>query len=331
MRTLFWCGCAMAVTAASLVYLAADYASEYPDSPVGRGVLTAYRVGTQYNPIFMLTQVMTQHCCRSTVQSEPCAAATQTDPGSKNAGSDSPANTDAPSIEVIDLSKLQDTNPPADESGSSETQEATGTPPPACYPHCAGGIDPVSVPPTDIQENEDELKTMPRCVDEESEPPVSMPSIVGEEPQAESADESAAEEIAAPQVEGDDEPKTEDAEQPKSETGGNEESEATSPGEPPNCREDAHYHQQYPSCPYMGGCPSSDHCPTAAPTEPQATHKKKHKKKSSATVQPLSGAPKSAPPTQCGSDEGCVKHSEIDTMEYRKSDAKEGEFKRQPF
>jgi hypothetical protein len=51
MRKLFWYSVAAVVLAALGAYLAADYASRYPHSAVGHGVLLVYNAGVRHGPI----------------------------------------------------------------------------------------------------------------------------------------------------------------------------------------------------------------------------------------------------------------------------------------
>jgi hypothetical protein len=93
------------------------------------------------------------------------------------------------------------------------------------------------------------------------------------------------------------------------ETGG-EQSSLTAPGQPPSLREDPEAPYQYPECPHLGGCPRCTPAPQPTPKKQSGNH--------------------SAAPKRNGNDE-CPAHPEVDTTEFRPSDARHGEFDRIPF
>jgi hypothetical protein len=146
--------------------------------------------------------------------------------------------------------------------------------------------------------------------------------------------------------------------------GGQEESEAIHAEDPSPCKEDPAYHHQYPGCPYTGVCPYSGRCATPAvehedtpgaegeKQEPAAhscegcpkgtccpgccTKKKKEckskaegEKKTTPDTSDPAHPKADHPKGHCG-DEGCPAHSDVDTMEFRPSDAHEGEFDNPP-
>jgi hypothetical protein len=120
---------------------------------------------------------------------------------------------------------------------------------------------------------------------------------------------------------------------PKSEAtkpqGDHEESEAINEGEPPTCQEDPSSYHQYPGCPYMGGCPSSDHCPVQL--DPMPVTPKKSKKHKAKKAEPTSEPVKPVVPDVKSDSEEQEPQTDVDTMEFRKSDAQKGEFKPGPF
>lgn len=122
-----------------------------------------------------------------------------------------------------------------------------------------------------------------------------------------------------------------------------EESESIAPGTPPDCREDPHREHHYPHCPYMGGCPRGmHHVPPPAVTEPAVKVKKKKKAVKKDKIDPAVKQTKleqvepvmpirsaTAPEWK---DEGSYPNEpEVDTMEFRPSDAKPGEFEPRPW
>jgi len=153
--------------------------------------------------------------------------------------------------------------------------------------------------------------------------------------------EDAAEEVPMPA-----EASTEEqpaSEPPAAETPGGEESEAL-PGTPPDCREDPHHDQQYPGCPYMGGCPGVHYLPPAAPADSDSPPKTKKKKKT-ADAQPDMvedtairrmkyeefALPAGERPVRADHFDWLPAVPKVDTMEFRRSDAKPGEFDEKPF
>jgi hypothetical protein len=119
--------------------------------------------------------------------------------------------------------------------------------------------------------------------------------------------------------------------------GAGEESEAM-PGTPPDCREDPHHDQQYPGCPYMGGCPGNMRtCPSPTPAE-----KKKEKDASAqpdvvedTTIRRIKyeefATPSAERPVHPDHFDWVPAMPKVDTMEFRPSDAQPGEFDPKPF
>lgn len=87
----------------------------------------------------------------------------------------------------------------------------------------------------------------------------------------------------------------------------------------PGCQEDPHHSEYYPSCPYMGGCPR-----TTPPCPAGGSSKVKKPKHGHDDVEPCEPCPKAEPDPESPAQPG------VDTMEFRPSDAKEGEFEPKP-
>lgn len=120
------------------------------------------------------------------------------------------------------------------------------------------------------------------------------------------------------------------------------------PGMPPDCREDPHHDHQYPACPYMGGCPGMHHVPPPSIAEPKVKVKKKktaskpetvedpgvHQTKFEEIAEPhmsreIKPSRRYAPAWK---ERGSYpEEPEVDTMEFRPSDAKKGEFDPKPW
>ena len=112
--------------------------------------------------------------------------------------------------------------------------------------------------------------------------------------------------------------------------GGEEESELVPGGKAPSLREDPGIHQQYPGCPFMERCPGI--CPRAKPVTPALDVPKPIKKKSEAP----SAANTKKIERHLEEDDGEESefnplHPDVDTTEFRRSDARPGEFDRRPF
>lgn len=120
------------------------------------------------------------------------------------------------------------------------------------------------------------------------------------------------------------------------------------PGTPPDCREDPHHDVQYQGCPYMGGCPGMHHVPPPPIPEQRVKVKKKKTASKPETVEDpgvhQTKFEEIAEPhmsrdikpnrhyTPAWKERGSYPEDpEVDTMEFRKSDAKKGEFDPQPW
>ena len=111
-----------------------------------------------------------------------------------------------------------------------------------------------------------------------------------------------------------------------SEDFGGEESEVHSPRGIPSCQEDPAYNYQYPGCTYTGSCPGAGPGSPAIPREYNGKPQQNF-----GLTQPAVHPLKPAPSRKYTRDEECPVHPEVDTMEFRRTDAKEGEFDRRPF
>jgi hypothetical protein len=109
------------------------------------------------------------------------------------------------------------------------------------------------------------------------------------------------------------------------------------PATAPDAQEDPNYDQQYPGCPDSGSCPHS-HCPHAGqcPAHEESTP-------SAGEEQNIPPMPESDPdvylqhkpkyyaPGRGSSGDYCPPPSKLDTMEFRRSDARPEYFDRFPF
>lgn len=346
MRTLFWCGCALAVTAASLVYLATDHAYRYPESVVGRCTLFVYHASTDYNPVIRVSQAVsrcayeaarearsivngkgTQACCAPTPCPSPCPESCDNPPASE----------DRP-VDIIDLANYQIPLPPEADPACNEDRVPNVFPLPVDQnnPNGMSGSIGSSCEPIGSGYQTGFVPSVPG-----SGVPCSAVKPVGQEPGVQDTSIEEKKDDAPSKAEDSElqdwlkqyEEAAIDAgigpkdEQVKPEASP-EESEAINEGEPPTCQEDVNYHHQYPTCPYMGGCPKSGYCPVQTEPTPVTPKKtRKHKVKQKEPVQPVKPA---VPEAESGSEEQ-EPPTGVDTMEYRKSDARKGEFNKIPF
>ncbi|MBY0521826.1 MAG: hypothetical protein K2R98_00415 [Gemmataceae bacterium] len=340
MQKLFWFGSLTAITAAAVVYMAADYAEQYPDSMPGRCFYAAYSMVEDCNPIFGVCPKVCVRACHAV--SDAVASKSETQHASRSCPV--PQKHDIPSrapVEIIDLSMVESKWESVGDLNAHEGEESA--------PEYYRGM-PVTVPPGDFEESEDV--------------PASMPP----------ADEP--EEIPAPSECVDDVPTMEDLIQESTETeckegcswwnaffGGSDECEKVvtpeevpmpteapveesqdQAGMPPDCHENPHHHHEYQGCPYMGGCPRS--CPVVPATPAEETPKVKKKKvkvvPKSAMEQPIKPVhyeeaqeiqPSLVNPEEYDRTKGesLPMEPSIDTMEFRSSDAHKGEFDPKPY
>jgi hypothetical protein len=316
MRKLFWyCGLAMLTLMAGLYWLS-HYAVEHPDSMVAKYTSDACTALVERNPAGLIAGAVGQHHAQS---------------------ADNSADDAGPFVtaEVIDLSEA------AQHIGSTEEEcqpEGTSAPSePEAVKVCGGAeeSEPVSVPPVAVEETEELPPPMPVADDD-----------------AEQQATPAVEDLIKEQLEqhvsgfwkaifGDDEmqPAQEGEEPPMAHEEGS--AEESAPGTPPDCKEDAHHDQQYPACPYIGGCPAKTDCAPSSVPEPKPHVKKKKKQEPAqeesepempeAQVNHVSHAPVQSLYGHWPLDADVPAPPATDTMEFRKrDDAQKGEFDPKP-
>jgi len=130
--------------------------------------------------------------------------------------------------------------------------------------------------------------------------------------------------------------------------GSTEESGADQPGKLPNLQQDPNYHHHYPGCPYTGHCPYTGRYanPVMQPAQtPTIEEIRKIKKKPEPIPMPQteeSSIDDTLPlkmkslkswwrKLTCPDADECPKHPEVDTTEFRRSDAKPYDFAPIPF
>jgi hypothetical protein len=338
MRMLFWSGCALAVTTATVVYLAADYACDHPESSVGRGVIQACRLVTEYNPYLAAARVGATARAPEAQPCAPCAC-------EESSTGDGPH-------EIIDLTglgfgceavRVNETqtghllfgvgvNSDAGLTGNIILNEgnylvdhAAGCPDEVC-PHAIVGVQPFqcAVQGDDCQAAPEQLG-MPRCVGTVI---INMEEEAREEFQEyleqilNAANEQAADVPEGPQ------PVPYYPEESPSE-----EAESIDPGEPPTCEEVPDYHHQHPECPYMNGsCPRGYYDYPHSYLVPQVEKPKKVKK---TKVQKIDSQVFRVPSNliiECEElESGSATTQGVDTMECRPSDLEESEVAYPPY
>jgi hypothetical protein len=217
-------------------------------------------------------------------------------------------------------------------------------PPAACDPNRSSEAEPVLVPPTIIDESSDEYQSIPSSIEDETEPPISIPpsdnpAAAGEREDPVTAE---AEPIGMPKSENDEptwwlemlrgvsEVEMAPAAQEPPLDGAPEESEMIHDGIPPEMREDPASIHAYPGCPNIRNCDDGDPCPASTalpPAEPKKV-KKQGKKRIDSRLDSLK---RICPSVGAAEESECPGHPDVDTTEFRKSDANPDEFKPQPF
>jgi len=176
------------------------------------------------------------------------------------------------------------------------------------------------------EESEDSPATMPQSRDDDPEAPAVMPYIV------DGGDDSTQLfdfwmglfHQAAGQAHNDQQ--TDAA----AEAGSSEESESMYGSGPADCREDPSYNYQYPGCPYTGKCPSGHSLKATA--RPQLAPRVMGDLEGQGTLPDSlvpQGKPLDANPDGDAGEEAPI-HPDVDTMEFRHSDAHAGEFDPHP-
>lgn len=339
MRRLFWSCAAVLVVVSAGIYVAGSAAVQYPDSLLGRSVVLAYHLGIDYNPFYAAGQTMAERVGEALRQSHflqscspkccsrmsSCMEAqhyfpTFRDPGLEREVSDghqSQLNAlPASSMELSTKKMPEECDSAGKVEGCEQIDidfklgiplEQTGAIP-ASFSVCDDGAGPFKfIPPA-----EEEV---------EEEAPATMPYLNNDCP-----DQAASSLLdvwwGLVRLFKMGEPSHEESEPA-----------LTQPQDPPNCQEDPNYHHQYPGCPYHGGgdagvCPytgrSYPSCdkPEATPDQGCPVESKPASKPKRKSKQELEDDVKN----QTGTGEERRVHPEVDTTDFRPSDAQKGEF-----
>ena len=300
MRKVWWSCTALAVAAAAGTYLAADYARCHHDSFLGRVVVGAYHAALHANPLFAVSQALRG--------SHPAPAAPGEVARAVGASGAAEEAAEPPEETVIHRHRLPGRIVINEEEPINEGPIQTGSI--DCGqepPMLSGAAIELIAPPTELPDDATvmgEPAFMPRAADDDA--PATMPYAEADE------EFSSFWMHVFGQALGGDCCKEEASEPP-------------SGAEPPECREDPHYHLHYQGCPYYI-CPQQrNYCPySGQPVIPPAEPRPQPEAEGGKPARPraLEGWEES---------ETCPKHPTVDTMEFRPSDAKPEEFGLVPF
>ncbi|HZY87324.1 MAG TPA: hypothetical protein VFE78_20985 [Gemmataceae bacterium] len=305
MRKLIWCSAAAAVLMAGGLFMVWQHARAHPDSLAGRCVVATSGAAIFLNPLAgagPLVEHVVHHWAPAG-GSEECVTIA---PGDEAHWQEEPVcigqegdGHEAMRLEMAGVLEL----PAAEQPDGPAPIVIPEDDPPAPPADENGNVAPLAAPGIDI-ENEVSPLSMPYCEDGRAPAPAHMPyADEGEEP-AGAADAAPAQ----PKCEclkvffkklfkkSEDQPAAAEAE----------DGETKGEGE-------ADYHRYHPE--HHSGCPAN-YCPYTGRCYPEPSSP--HTKKSHGGEEDSE-----APATHgkgCDKGEGCPKHPEVDTMEYRKSD-----------
>ncbi len=330
MRKMVRIGAVAVAASAVFFYLAASYALHHPHSLLMQCLVTSFHLGTDHNPFFEVGQTVGKTAYR-VAQAEVTESDMATEeeeqllcvPPDTPAGEESKPSAIPPENRDFIIRTIKGDLHPAPLAHNSETTRRD-------LPMPMFGAPELCLPgPTD---DEDYPKFMPGCLDDDA--PAVPP--MADNPEGKSSTdplfkfwlglfESAAQEAddmnaAEPQ----------------------EESHYFHDEEPPQCLEDPAYQHQYPGCPFTGKCPEQCDPPKITVPVP-AVKPKPGKKPSGAQMKPngqfestghmmdpkkyeLPARLRQLLPSDSTEAEEEPAHPEVDTMEFRPTDARPGEF-----
>lgn len=293
MRRLLWCAPAVVLAGGIGLYAVAVYAVWHPHSPIGQNTAAVVGFIARISPL------------RLPQPEVPFEGATE-------------AIADAASSLPPALPKA---TPPDDPSQDAQMMDFIHSIP--TMVHLDG--DP-NHPPKELsdrrkdavgegseEEEFDAPRFMPPCTDDE-DAPATMPyahRYADEEPQPVGFID-----VRTPK----------DLSAAKADEGASEESEIPFDRNPANCQKDPNFQYQYPGCPYTGAAPAGRSASHGSAPE-TATDPHSDKKSSPPNVD--SRLKSKLPPAGSGEEqEDATPHTDVDTMEFRPTDARNGEFKK---
>jgi hypothetical protein len=328
MGKLFRYGMAGTVLAMAGFYLATVYVIRHPDSVFARSGRAVFHLGTHSSFVFQVGQTVIREAGRLVLKASSQPESESDDPALCPPGEPQPIDEGVVAApeplllfdnQVIQVVREQ--LPPIPFEGAEEPPLADDTKAaasPGVISQPDAELDALILQPGATMESCEAEKKMPRCFDDDKEGPPRMPRA--EEPER------------PPNIDELFRFWTELFQDAAKETGGLEESEALDVDVPPPCQEDPVYHYQYPGCPFTGKCPFLD--PPALRSDPSL---REHKEKNRPMNPDFDSKELSVPERlkrllpQAGSEEEeLLPPPNVDTTEFRPSDAKPGEFDPQP-
>jgi hypothetical protein len=311
-------------------YLAVSYALHHPESLLAQCTLTALHLGGDHNPLYQVGSAVGRTAYRVAVgqvtppEEEEQLLCAPPDPLPVQDAAPLEKPTFSPEQHDFIMQTIQE-----------ELQRQTGRPqlssdksPSDSLPQSALRTVSQTEPP--LAKEDDFPQTMPHCLDAEDTPDL-MPPAADSKPTSSNDPlfqfwlglfESAAHESGK-------------------------QSQSSYEEEPPHCLEDPAYQYQYPGCPYTGKCPyqerpdtpkMSDPIPAVKPHQKSAPEKsqpggksKEGKKMTDPKKYELPARLRQLlPGDSTEAQEEPAAHPEVDTTEFRPSDAKPGEFDPKP-
>jgi hypothetical protein len=324
MRKVLWHCAGATLLAAAVCYLGAEFAYRYPNTLVGRCVVATYHVGVRFNPVYRLGQVAAGKTATVMQRLEHVLTTPATTPAA--APSEAPAIPDDPRPLAVEereegpclapghlVGKV--VIPPDEEEPAVPVPGVTGDPMTSAAEE-AEAIPPTMLPAADTTVTE---RRMPYAdEDTTGEPTRTMPYATDEDDQEGSRkiNNLLHETFESRPIEGPDCGHAEESELPA--------------GTPPDCCEDPNYNLHYPGCPHLGPCPDKGKGPVRVPYAPSAGEEQ--------SVPPLPEADperflqhKPSDMPRGDRTDYCPAPQKLDTMEFRRSDARPGEFGKFPY
>jgi hypothetical protein len=314
MRKVIWCSTAAVVFGTAAVFLAAYYAAQHPASFLGRCAHLGYQLGVRCNPLVFVGNRAPDHREPVAQPGKPIADACFPIPEPEILGDEhqEPPLADLPPevVEPIVVDAEDDTDdsvqaPPVQSEHGTSSDNARPDSPPA------------------VNKDEEKLPPAMPYTDDDSKDMASLSDCAcmsrvfrwvmqkdntagnGSAPSSPCGNRSLAQCImdCLKQLNDENTGTGESAAVPADPVSNDESQENAAPHKPgaADLREDPNYHQQYPSCPYTGGCPYP-HQYTVPKVQPTET-------------------PKTSPrDNNVSTDPDNVVHAEVDTMECRPTD-----------
>jgi hypothetical protein len=345
MRRLIWTCVAVMLAGACWLYVAAMYVASYPDSNLTRCAAVAYRMGTECNPMYRVSAAVAVRVRRA-VQSALSQPAYRTEAVAVGAACGAVVAQSEPAIAERNLYRTEIIPPVCDPASPTEEVQGQadntwikfedaedGKVRPIYFDPAEESAAPPAAAPADNDGDNgpDTMPTLPEDEAKPEDPPATMPYIDDDDNALleywkslfiEQADANAQQSS------------TEDGKQTSSEESENVPQADSNEYQMPPSHYSSHP-TSYPGCERTVTCPYTGRTYPADPAQddPQPTTQPKKKKKKDANTGKANG---NQPGTisrilqeQKGTEDVPV-HPEVDTTEFRRNDAKKGEFDPMP-